>query len=408
MDVRIALYPSSFAFQTLLWFPRLIFHGLKIISPRIAQMLWICRPSESLAEDLQDLSGFLGGFADFCGQVEREFRDLSGFVAERVRTPVKERESGAGFLLRRKTPPVYLSLSLADWLHDAQLLTSAGKLSKEESLLYAASSLTELAQQVWRKASTDIRSRNIPVTWSLFKDTLEQGLGVHNVEFDAREKLSSLVQKTTVRKYAAEFRRLHDLIASEPVSGGEKVHKFLSGLKPELKRLCLVDPSHQNQIWAGCDFEKLVTFALTMEHSLSSISAPSAQGTPVAAIFVAIWALSLSQNLPASQVPAAAKFSSDFELSLAQAKSCLLAAQSRQRAYANTKRRDVSFSVGEEVLLSTRNLKLKVVAANARKLLPNFLGPFTVVKRVNAVAYKLGLPETMKVHIVFHVSIEAL
>jgi hypothetical protein len=71
-------------------------------------MLWVCRPSESLAEDLQELLGFPGGFADFCGQVEREFRDLSGFVAEKVRTPVKERGSGAGFLLRRKTPPVTL------------------------------------------------------------------------------------------------------------------------------------------------------------------------------------------------------------------------------------------------------------------------------------------------------------
>jgi hypothetical protein len=93
---------------------------------------------------------------------------------------------------------------------------------------------------------------------------------------------------------------------------------------------------------------------------------------------------------------------------LAQAKSCLLAAQSRRRAYANTKRRDVSLSVGEEDLLSTRSLNLKVVAANARKLLPKFIGPFTVVKRVNAVAYKLGLPETMKVHDVFQVSIGAL
>jgi hypothetical protein len=53
--------------------------------------------------------GFPGGFADFCGQVERELRDLSGFVAERVRTPVKERGLGAGSLLRRKTPPVTLS-----------------------------------------------------------------------------------------------------------------------------------------------------------------------------------------------------------------------------------------------------------------------------------------------------------
>jgi hypothetical protein len=73
--------------------------------PGIAQMLWVCRPSESLAEDLQELLGFPGGFADFCGQVERELRDLLGFVAERVRTPVKERGLGAGFLLRRKTPP---------------------------------------------------------------------------------------------------------------------------------------------------------------------------------------------------------------------------------------------------------------------------------------------------------------
>jgi hypothetical protein len=71
-------------------------------------MLWVCRPSESLAEHLQEILGFPGGFADFCGQVERELWDLSGFVAERVRTPVKERGLGAGFLLRRKTPPITL------------------------------------------------------------------------------------------------------------------------------------------------------------------------------------------------------------------------------------------------------------------------------------------------------------
>jgi hypothetical protein len=41
-------------------------------------------------------------------------------------------------------------------------------------------------------------------------------------------------------------------------------------------------------------------------------------------------------------------------------------------------------------------LKLKLVAANARKLSPLFIGPFTVNKRVNAVAYKSGLPESMK------------
>jgi len=53
-----------------------------------------------------------------------------------------------------------------------------------------------------------------------------------------------------------------------------------------------------------------------------------------------------------------------------------------------------------EVLLSTRNLKLKVVAASARKLLLTFIGPYALM-----LAFKLGLPETMKVHDVFHVSL---
>jgi hypothetical protein len=61
-------------------------------------MLWVCRPWESLAEHLQELSGFPGGFADFCGQVERELWDLSGFVAERVRTPVKAAQENSTFL----------------------------------------------------------------------------------------------------------------------------------------------------------------------------------------------------------------------------------------------------------------------------------------------------------------------
>lgn len=53
---------------------------------------------------------------------------------------------------------------------------------------------------------------------------------------------------------------------------------------------------------------------------------------------------------------------------VAQAKVCLHAAQQRQKAYANTHRRDVKFSVGDEVLLSTKNIKVKT--AGTHKLLP--------------------------------------
>ena len=109
---------------------------------------------------------------------------------------------------------------------------------------------------------------------------------------------------------------------------------------------------------------------------------------------------------PVSNVPAALKYTADFELSLKQARACLTAAQSRQKAYADGKRRDVAFKVGEEVLLSTKNLKLLMSSDGARKLLPKFVGPFKVIKQINPVAYELELPETMKLkHNVFHVSL---
>jgi hypothetical protein len=66
-------------------------------------------------------------------------------------------------------------------------------------------------------------------------------------------------------------------------------------------------------------------------------------------------------------------------------------------------RRDLQFAVDEEVLLSTKNIKVKT--AGTHKLLPKWVGPFKVQKHVNEVAYKLELPPSLKIHPVFHVSL---
>ena len=86
-----------------------------------------------------------------------------------------------------------------------------------------------------------------------------------------------------------------------------------------------------------------------------------------------------------------------------QAKLCLQAAQDRQKAYVDQSRLDVAFQVGDQVWLSSKHLQLKT--AGVRKLLPRYVGPFTILQRIGPVAYKLELPPHWRVHPVFHVGL---
>ena len=63
----------------------------------------------------------------------------------------------------------------------------------------------------------------------------------------------------------------------------------------------------------------------------------------------------------------------------------------------------MELQVGDEVLLSTRNLPVQVAIGGCRKLGPLYYGPFIVLQKLTS-AYRLDLPQHMRVHLVFHAS----
>ena len=115
----------------------------------------------------------------------------------------------------------------------------------------------------------------------------------------------------------------------------------------------------------------------------------------------------LPVTITPSKFPAPAAFADRMAEGLAEAKRCIQAAQQRQKSYYDTSRRDVAFTEGEEVLLSTSNLNLRRTGdkGSTPKLLPKWIGPFPITKVVGKGAYQLELPSTIKVHNVFHVSL---
>nr|KYP41456.1 hypothetical protein KK1_037183 [Cajanus cajan] len=64
--------------------------------------------------------------------------------------------------------------------------------------------------------------------------------------------------------------------------------------------------------------------------------------------------------------------------------------QSRQKSYADRRRRPLKFQEGDHVFL---------------KLTPRFIGPYQILRKIGPVAYQISLPPFLSnLHNVFHVS----
>lgn len=104
-----------------------------------------------------------------------------------------------------------------------------------------------------------------------------------------------------------------------------------------------------------------------------------------------------------TRFPAVSEFVNSIADIVAKAKERLESARQRAKHYADPRRKEIKFKPGDEVLLSTRFIQLQVPGVS--KLLPKYIGPFPVKNALSDVTYRLHLPDCMKCHTVFHLSL---
>ncbi|KAJ9530472.1 hypothetical protein QJQ45_012446 [Haematococcus lacustris] len=102
-----------------------------------------------------------------------------------------------------------------------------------------------------------------------------------------------------------------------------------------------------------------------------------------------------------TDIPVATERAEVIRTALKQAQVAIEAAQQRQAATYDVGKVDQRFNPGQQVLLNTKNLR----SGPHQKLLPRWLGPFTVIEHVGRNAERLEIPPHMTIHPVFHVSI---
>nr|GFA48650.1 putative reverse transcriptase domain-containing protein [Tanacetum cinerariifolium] len=90
---------------------------------------------------------------------------------------------------------------------------------------------------------------------------------------------------------------------------------------------------------------------------------------------------------------------------IVQIKNRLLTARSRQKSYADVRRKPMEFEVGDMVMHKVSPWKGVIRFGKHGKLSLWYIRPFEIIERIGPVAYKLELPEKLHgVHNTFYVS----
>jgi hypothetical protein len=83
----------------------------------------------------------------------------------------------------------------------------------------------------------------------------------------------------------------------------------------------------------------------------------------------------------------------------------LKTAQSRQKCYADKRRKPLQFEVGDFVYLRVSPIRGVQQFGIKEKLAPRYVGPFKILEACGPVAYRLQLPyQLAAIHNIFHIS----
>nr|CAB3451516.1 unnamed protein product [Digitaria exilis] len=152
----------------------------------------------------------------------------------------------------------------------------------------------------------------------------------------------------------------------------------------------------------GSDWEKSLPYA---EFSYNNSYQESLQMSPFEALYGRKCRTPLMWSETGEQIIFGPDTIKQAEESVAKIRENLKIAQTRQKSYADRRRRELTFEVGDYVYLKVSPLRGTKRFHVKGKLAPRFVGPYQIEKRIGSLAYQLKLPQELAgVHPVFHVS----
>ncbi|MCO5584711.1 hypothetical protein L7F22_038643 [Adiantum nelumboides] len=112
----------------------------------------------------------------------------------------------------------------------------------------------------------------------------------------------------------------------------------------------------------------------------------------------------MALGLEKEKIQSVKDFLEDMNDMLKAARESIQGTQERAKTYANKARSKVIFEKGDFMFLKVSAKSKTMKTGKCDKFSPRYCGPFKVLKKIGDVAYKLELPKSAQVHLVFHVN----